>query len=587
MSQHPALAAGTPATPPVAGAPVVRVLTGRLSGAWAPPAEGLQRPPGWNALRQLVLGRILVASLALPSGLLLRPDATSRPLAVLALALGAIAGVSIAWTLGGRLARGLRVQTAAQLGVDLMLVTWLAAYTGGRGSQFVLFYALVVITGGVLGRVGGGLLAAGGACAGFLALPALAAPLGGSDFAGDALIKPELMVTFLTIVGVLAGVLGERVQRTAGDLERTERELDRVKLDNDAILRHLATGVLTVDETGAIGYLNPAAAQVLGVRAEDLCGRPVEQAFPARLDSLRELVQDSRDQGRGRARAELTVTTANGRTLPLGASTNVLRHEDKLTGVVAVFQDLTEVREMERRARRNETLAEVGALAAGIAHELRNGLKPISGSVEVLQRELKLEGETADLMDLIARESARLNKFVTDLLSYSRERDLALEPVKLDDHLRELVSTLRHDPRRAAGVQVDYVGCQGPAEAPEEARLAVDPEQMRQVWLNLAANALEAIGERGTLTVSWSVRDEDQVAVEFRDDGPGIDADDLRRVGEPFFTTKRGGTGLGLAIALRIVERHGGGLTLESVAGRGTTARVTLPGLQVPAAQAA
>jgi signal transduction histidine kinase len=107
------------------------------------------------------------------------------------------------------------------------------------------------------------------------------------------------------------------------------------------------------------------------------------------------------------------------------------------------------------------------------------------------------------------------------------------------------------------------------------------------VWLNLAANALEAIGERGVLSVSWSVRDEDQVAVEFHDDGPGIAADDLRRVGEPFFTTKRGGTGLGLAIALRIVERHGGGLTLESVAGRGTTARVTLPGLQVPQAQAA
>jgi len=549
------------------------------------PAAGVpERAPGWNALRQLVLGRILVASLALPSGLLLRPDVTSRPLALLALALGAVAGVSIAWSLGGRLARGLRLQTAAQLAVDVTLVTWLAAYTGGRGSQFVLFYALVVITGGVLGRVGGGLLTAAGACVGFLALPALAAPLGGGDGTIDALVKPELMVTFLTIVGVLAGVLGERVQRTAGDLERTERELDRIKVDNDAVLRHLATGVLTVDETGAIGYLNPAAEQVLGVRAEELRGRPVEEALPARLDGLRALVLDSRDQGRGRARAELTVTTASGRTLPLGASTNVLRHEDHLTGVVAVFQDLTEVREMERRARRNETLAEVGALAAGIAHELRNGLKPISGSVEVLQRELKLEGETADLMDLIARESARLNKFVTDLLSYSRERDLALEPVRLDDHLRELVSTLRHDPRRASGVQVEYGGC---PDGPEEARLAIDPEQMRQVWLNLAANALEAIGERGTLTVSWSVRDEDQVTVEFRDDGPGIAADDLRRVGEPFFTTKRGGTGLGLAIALRIVERHGGGLTLDSEAGRGTTARVTLPGLCVPQAQAA
>src|SRR6059036_2269757 len=114
------------------------------------------------------------------------------------------------------------------------------------------------------------------------------------------------------------------------------------------------------------------------------------------------------------------MKTATGRGLPLGISTSLLMHEGDVTGVVAVFQDLTDVQEMERRARRNETLAEVGALAAGIAHKLRNGLKPISGSVEVLQRELKLEGESADLMDLIARESARLNKFVTDLLSYSR-----------------------------------------------------------------------------------------------------------------------------------------------------------------------
>ena len=583
MTARPALLSSSPpaggSAPRGAGSLAARLLGRRI--AIGPPGE---REPGWNALRQLVLGRILVASLALPSGLLLRPDVTARPLSLLAVALAAVAGVSIAWTLAGRVARGLRLQTAAQLGVDLALVTWLSAYTGGRESQFVLFYALVVITGGVLGRVGGGLLAAAGACVGFLALPALAGPLGAADSGIDSLVKPELMVTFLTIVGVLSGVLGERVQRTAGDLERTERELDRIKIDNDAILRHLATGVLTVDEAGAIGYLNPAAQQVLGVRAEEVSGRPVAEALPPRLEGLRELVLESRDQGRGRARAELTVTSASGKTLPLGVSTNVLRHEDHMTGVVAVFQDLTEVREMERRARRNETLAEVGALAAGIAHELRNGLKPISGSVEVLQRELKLEGEAADLMDLIARESARLNKFVTDLLSYSRERDLALEPVRLDDHLRELVSTLRHDPRRAAGVKVDYRGC---PDGPAAARLAVDPEQMRQVWLNLAANALEAMGERGMLTVSWSVRDEDQVAVEFRDDGPGIDAADLRRVGEPFFTTKRGGTGLGLAIALRIVERHGGGLTLESVAGRGTTARVTLPGLQVPQAQAA
>jgi two-component system sensor histidine kinase PilS (NtrC family) len=538
------------------------------------------RALGWGSLRHLVVARMLVASLALPSGLLLRPDVTDRPVALLAVALAALALVSVAWILGCRLGRGLLVQMAAQLGVDLALVTWLAAYTGGRGSQFVLFYALVVITGGVLGRVGGGLLAAAGACTGFLLLPAVSAPLGVTELA-DSLVRPELMVTFLTIVGVLSGVLGERVQRTAGELARTERELDRVRIDNDAILRHLATGILTVDADGVVGYVNPAAEQVLGVRSADLQGLPVHDALPARLLALRELVQDSRARGRGRTRVELEVTGANGRALPLGASTNVLTHEGQLTGVVAVFSDLTDVRDMERRVRRNETLAEVGALAAGIAHELRNGLKPISGSVEVLQRDLKLEGESADLMNLIARESARLNKFVTDLLSYSRERDLALEPVTLDENLRELVNTLRHDPRRAAAVQVEFQA------GPPELRISVDAEQMRQVWLNLAANALEALGERGTLTVTWVARGADQVAVEFRDNGPGIPPEDLRRVGEPFFTTKRGGTGLGLAIAQRIVERHGGVLTLESVAGHGTTARVMLPGLVAALAPAA
>ncbi|MEQ1834222.1 MAG: ATP-binding protein, partial [Candidatus Eisenbacteria bacterium] len=499
-------------------------------------------------------------------------------MALLVLAFGAIAGVSVAWMLGGRMERGWAVQTAAQLGVDLMLVTWLAAYTGGRGSQFVLFYALVVITGGVLGRVAGGLLAAAGACTGFLVLPLLARPLG-TDV--DAMVRPELMVTFLTIVGVLAGVLGERVQRTAGELARTERELSRVRIDNDAILRHLATGLMTVDAGGVIGYLNPAAEQVLGVRASDLQGRALAEALPARLSALRDLVQDSRERNRGRARAELEVTGVGGRSLPLGASTNVLTHEGQMTGVVAVFQDLTDVRDMERRARRNETLAEVGALAAGIAHELRNGLKPISGSVEVLQRELKLEGESAELMDLVARESARLNRFVTDLLNYSRERDLALEPVVLADQLADLVGSLRHDPRRGENVRIEFEA------GPGDARVAVDAEQMRQVWLNLAANAMEALGERGTLTVTWVARSPDSVAVEFRDDGPGIVAEDLHRVGEPFFTTKRGGTGLGLAIAQRIVERHGGVLTLESVAGQGTTARVMLPVLEAALASAA
>ena len=549
----------------------------RLAAGPKGPVAGAQV---WSGLRQAVFARLLIASLALPFGILLRPEITPRPVALLWISLAAIAALSAAFALGTRLRRGAKVQTWMQLVADLAFVTWLASYTGGQNSQFVLFYALVVITGGMLARVPGSLIVSAAACAAFLALPSLAAPFS-TGLPGQALMKPELFVTFLAMVGVLAGVLGERVHRTAGDLERTARELDRVLVDNDVILRHLATGVFTVDETGVVAYLNPAAEQVLGVRSIECRGRHVSVALPERLAPLRDLVLETLQVNRGRARAELGVEGVAARALPLGVSTNVLMHEGQLTGVVAVFQDLTEVREMERRARRNETLAEVGALAAGIAHELRNGLKPIAGSVEFLQRELKPEGETAELMDLIARESARLNKFVSDLLSYSRERDLAVEPVRLEDHLRELVSVLRHDPRRSEQVTLRFDG------GDPGTRVGMDREQMRQVWLNLAANALEAMGERGTLTVSWKVAADETVTVEFQDDGPGIAAADLARVGEPFFTTKRGGTGLGLAIAQRIVERHGGVLTLESEAGRGTTARVQLPGTAVDMARAA
>ncbi len=328
----------------------------------------------------------------------------------------------------------------------------LAGWSGGQDSQFTLFFALVVIAGGVVGRMAGGLFAAAGACAAFLSLPWVTLALTGTvSGISEGMPRPGVTVAFLVIVGVLAGVLGQRVQHADAALARTARELDRVRVDNDAILRHLTTGVFTADAAGRVSYMNPAAEHVLGVRFADAEGRVLEEALPERLMGLTRIMRETLDGRAPRARVELNLATAPGRPLPLGASTSLLVHDSHDPGVVAVFQDLTDVREMERRMRRSETLAEVGALAAGIAHELRNGLNPISGSVECLQREMKLEGENAVLMDLISRESQRLNRFVTDLLSYSRERDLALEPVHLGDHLAEVCEMVSHDPRRPDG----------------------------------------------------------------------------------------------------------------------------------------
>ncbi len=537
----------------------------------APGPGGRERAPV-RGLMTLVWGRLVVAALALPLGLLMRPDADGGARALFAASAAWVVALSAVFALALRTRRSLALQGHAQLVADLLLVTALAAHTGGRGSPFVLFYVLVVISGGLLARLGGGLFAAAGAGGAYLLLPALAARVDPSGAAAPETALPAgMLLAFVAIVGVLAGVLGRRVRATRDDLERTTRELDRVRVDNDVILRHLATGVLTVDAWGTVAYLNPAAEQVLGLRTPELRGRALREALPDRIGLLRDLVQDTLARGEPRMRAEMTARSAAGHELVLGVTTNLLRHEGAVTGVVAVFQDLTAVRAMEQRARRNQTLAEVGALAAGIAHELRNGLNPISGSVEFLQRELKPEGESAVLMNLITRECGRLNRFVCDLLSYARERDLVLEPFDLDDHMDELRDGLRSDPRCGAGVRVAF-------EPPGTGvRLRGDRGQLRQVWLNLVNNALDAMAGVGTLTVRWRPADGGRVVVEFQDQGAGIAPEVLPRVGEPFFTTKQEGTGLGVAMAQRILERHGGSLVFESAPGRGTIVRVSLP----------
>lgn len=548
------------------------------------PAPGLDGRAGdpVRGLMTLVWGRLVVAALALPLGLLVRPEPASGAPVVFAGSAVAIVALSLLFALAARSRRAITLQVLVQLAADLALVTALAAYSGGQGSQFVLFYVLVVIAGGLLARLPGGLFTAAGVGGAYLFLPALAARL---DPSGSAAAEPVLpagmLLAFVAILGVLAGVLGRRVRATHDDLDRATRELHRVRVDNDVILRHLATGVLTVDATGTVAYLNPAAEQLLGLRTPQLRGRTLQAAMPERVGLLRDLVQETLARGEPRQRAELTAHSAAGHELVLGVTTNLLRHEGAVTGVVAVFQDLTEVRAMEQRARRNQTLAEVGALAAGIAHELRNGLNPISGSVEFLQRELKPEGESAVLMSLITRECGRLNRFVSDLLSYARERDLVLEPLDLDEHMEELRAGLRRDPRCGTGVRVVFES-PGPG-----VQLRGDREQLRQVWLNLVNNALDAMAGVGTLTVRWRPADERRAVVEFEDQGAGIAADILPRVGEPFFTTKQEGTGLGVAMAQRIVERHGGTLVFESAPGRGTIARVSLPAEVEIMAQAA
>jgi len=256
--------------------------------------------------------------------------------------------------------------------------------------------------------------------------------------------------------------------------------------------------------------------------------------------------------------------------------------------MIALFQDLSEVKALEEKIRRGETLAAIGQLSAGIAHEIRNCLNPISGSVEVLQRELEVKGENARLLDLIVRESERLDRFIKELLDYARERPLRTEAVDAAALAGESVELARRHPSATEAKRVAF------EPSGTAIWIQADLDQMKQVMTNLLINALEAIEAEGTVSVAvrqdrraphgWGrAQGSSRAVLEIVDTGTGIPAQDLEHVFEPFFSTKQGGTGLGLAIASRIVERHGGQLEVESRVGVGTTMRLWLPQSERPA----
>jgi len=490
----------------------------------------------------------------------------------------------------------LRNLLATQLLVDVATTSYLVFFTGGAESQFVPLYLLSPLLGGVFLSIGGGVLLAALsslAYAGFYLagkqglMPTT--PYGLMQGLGDAalLLRMLLYVPLLFIVGVIGGYLGRRLKEGHRALESARAELNRALFDTESILENMSSGLVTVDADGIVRHWNRAASEISGCAVDAIRGRPYAEAFGPSLKEFTERVRDALERGLQANRAEMTIDKRDGTRTPLGLSTSILRDPDgQRRGVIGLFQDLSEVRALEERIRRRETLAAIGELSAGIAHEIRNCLNPISGSVEVLQRELKVKGENARLLELIVRESERLDNFIRELLDYARERPLKCETLDLGELLRDLADLARRHPA-AEGKELTWSG------ASDDASVHVDSEQMRQVLLNLVLNALEAVEGEGQVEVRIAARRDRPasgsgavrawVCAEVQDNGIGIAAPEIDLIFEPFYSTKRGGTGLGLAIANRIVERHGGVLEVESRLGAGTTMRVWLPRSTSPA----
>ncbi len=328
----------------------------------------------------------------------------------------------------------------------------------------------------------------------------------------------------------------------------------------------MSSGVLTTDPGGMITFANRAACDLLGLAPVDIVGQPVLSLGFVDVGAWEKLRASEseilRFEGVRKVEGERAYFGISGSALRDGAGV--------VTGRILIFQNVTRMKKLEGEVRLKEKLAAVGELAAGIAHEIRNPLASISGSVQVLKGTVPPDSEEQRLMGIVVSESQRLASILEDFLRYVRPRERAVEPVDAPSALRDVMTLLSHSDEVSPQheVLVDL--------SPDSVVLPADPGQLRQIFWNVARNAFAAMpaGGRLTVTSTWS---DGAWTVAFADEGRGMTREERDRLFTPFAHSFPGGTGLGLAIVYRIVEEHGGRIQVDTELNRGTTVTISLP----------
>ncbi len=472
----------------------------------------------------------------------------------------------------------------AQVLGDLLIITGLVYLTGGTRAGFILLYPISVLSGSVLLYRRQGLVLAGLATVLYGGLVyAVREGLVSAQGLYDVPYLPAKHLIFsIFVTGVACATVATVGSYFAESLKSAGERLSEAAVQmadlqefNKVIVDSIPSGLATADASGRVLYLNAVGQRLLGLGAGEAEGRSASEVF--RSDALSPSALVGRT-GSGLSRMELAYESPGGRAVDFGVSVSPLATADpRRAGFLLVFQDLTDVKRLEREVRMKEKLAVVGEMAAYLAHEIRNPLGAISGSAQMLMGEPEVPQDHARLLAIITRESKRLSDALNQFLFQARPTERAMGPVDLGRVVGEAVSLLRNSRELSGAHRVEFTCGEGSLTC------LGDADRISQVFWNLARNGIEAMPQGGLLSVSLRRSGDDAVLV-VRDEGRGMDAETQRALFEPFRTGAPRGTGLGLAIVYRIVEEHRGEITFRSVSPRGTQAEVRLPLAGVPVA---
>jgi two-component system sensor histidine kinase HydH len=345
-----------------------------------------------------------------------------------------------------------------------------------------------------------------------------------------------------------------------------DRTLAQMKTYTENVVESMADGLISVDNDKKIVTLNRRAAEFLGDEEKNLKGLRISNIFDLDIETL------LKDQKMIIRDMEVEIKPPSGGRIPLSLSAAPLKDETgREMGLVLLLRDLREIRELQDKVRRSERLASLGRLAAGVAHEIRNPLSSIRGFAQYFMRRLKGQEEEQGYASIMVKEVDRLNRVISELLDFARPKEPHREPQALEEIIDYSLKLLQSEFSQLK-IKVEK------SFEPDLPKVEVDRDQISQALLNLFLNSLESIEGGGKIEISLKKLSQPPVLeVAIMDTGRGIAREDLGKVFEPFFSTKRKGSGLGLAIVHQIVEGHGGDIAVDSREGMGTTFRITLP----------
>ncbi|OFV97863.1 MAG: hypothetical protein A3F68_01805 [Acidobacteria bacterium RIFCSPLOWO2_12_FULL_54_10] len=462
------------------------------------------------------------------------------------------------------------LQSYLQIVTDTLMVSLVIYFTGGLDSYYFFLYPLTILLGSMILSRGWTYLIAS-LCfiqSGLLLeLPYYRLiPFYGPSFPDLKSLQLRIAANLAAFLAVayLGSLLAEILRRTGVELKDKAGKLEDLQALNKDIIESMRGGLITTDLQGSILLLNSAGAEILGCELGELQGRQIDSIFPTVNPGSRPDISIVRE--------EITWDRHGGEEKHLGISVAALSRNQETVGYVYNFQDLTQLKQLEREVQLKDRMAAIGRMAAAIAHEIRNPLASIAGSVKLFSNMASLNPDEDRLIQIVLKESERLNGIITDFLLYSREKSYQYVTGNVAEVLSETLALIENHPRFLRGqhhIVTQYLA--------QNAAARFDPDRMRQVFWNLGDNALKAMPKGGMLTVTVRLSQQyGRLEILFQDSGVGLSPQRAEKIFEPFQSDFEGGTGLGLAIAYQIISAHNGSIRAEPE-NQGCTMCIELP----------